>query len=92
MITVASVVERSPEQVFSELDDEIVLLHVDSGAYFSANAVGAQIWRAIETPTRVSDVCADLQSRFDVPAERCESDVLEFLNHLESKGLVVIVD
>lgn len=90
-LDVHSRVARSPDQIFAPVDDEIVLLHSESGKYYWANDVGAEVFAQLAEPIRVSDVCAVLQNRFDVSPERCAEDVLAFLNALEARGLVVVV-
>jgi predicted deacylase len=40
----------------------------------------------------VAALCAELQGVFDVPPQRCEADVLGFLQKLEAKGLLRVVD
>ena len=75
--------------------DGAVLLDVRHGKYFSINAVGAEIWRQIETDadqprdgqSRDSIVTA-LGSKFSVPVERLERDVDSFLAMLESRDLI----
>lgn len=91
-IMIESVVVRSPDQAFAPVQDDLVLLHVESGKYFWANPVGAEVWARIEQPTRVRDLCNDLELRFDVSTERCRDDVTGFLAALEDRGLIHVVD
>ena len=46
----------------------------------------------IEETVSVSALCAELVLEFDVDPATCESDVLEFLNDLQAKGLVQAVE
>ena len=70
--------------------DGAVLLDIRHGKYFSINAVGAEIWRQIETDADQSrdSIVSALGSKFSVPAERLERDVDSFLAMLESRDLI----
>ncbi len=90
-ITIDSRVARSPDQVWSAIDDGLVTFNFEAGKYFGINAVGAAVWERIEQPTRVADICADLEKTFAVTSEQCASGVLRFLRSLEERGLIVVV-
>ena len=89
-ITIDSRVVRSPNQVWTPIGDELVMFNFEAGKYFGVNAVGAAVWQRIEQPTRVADICSDLESMFAVSSERCASGVLKFLRSLEERGLVMV--
>jgi hypothetical protein len=86
-----SVVVRDSEPVFTTIDDEVVMLSVRSQTYFGLGVVGSEIWNAIEKPRRVDDLCTALQQTFEIDAETCQREVLDFLNDLVGRGLARIV-
>ena len=61
------------------------------GVSTDVNNVSTAIWNVIEKPMTVKDLCARLIAEYDVPPQRCESEVLQFVNTLCSKGLVKMV-
>ncbi len=73
------------------MDDELVMMDATAGTYYGLNSVGAEIWRLLETPTSIQDLCTSLTHSFEVPPERCRSEVLQFLEQLQAKGLVRVV-
>lgn len=79
---------QATDQVSCVLDDEVVILHLESSLYFGVDRVGACIWEALNEPTRVGDICRIVSSRFDVGEEECRPDVLAFLDKLASAGLI----
>jgi hypothetical protein len=83
---------RSSEQFEVPVGEELVMMSVDQGKYFSLNEVGATIWRMIETPIKVNDLLIQMQDFFDVSPERCTEEVLEFLRKLESRNLVHVIE
>ncbi len=78
--------------VHTELDDEVVLMHVADGKYYALNAVGSAVWRKIATPIRISDVCDAVEEEFEVDKDICRRDVLALLEELYGVGLVEIVE
>ena len=91
-ITSDSRIERSADQVWTVLGDELVMFNFEAGKYFGINAVGAAVWERIEQPARVADICADLEKKFAVSADRCITSVLTFLRSLEERGLIVVAE
>jgi len=87
-LTLDSLVSRTQEILASEMGAETVMLDVAKGAYFGMDAVGSTIWKMLESPIRISDLCAALRTQFDVPAEDCQRDVLEFLGQLREQDLL----
>jgi hypothetical protein len=90
-ITLATRVERSSEPVSAAAGDSLMMFSVERGSYFGLNEVASAIWKKLESPVAVGALCAELRNEFEVAPERCESEVLAFLEKLEKKGLVRIV-
>jgi hypothetical protein len=53
--------------------------------------VGSRIWSLVQQPRRVSDIRALLTQEFAVNPQRCELDLLYFLNELQQAGLIEVV-
>lgn len=87
-LTVASVVAHSENQVAAEVDGEIVLMSIDQGKYFNLGEMGSQVWRQLDRPRAVSELCDELQGVFEVDRAICERDVLLFLEKLLERGLL----
>ena len=89
MITTQTLVSRNPDQVSTVLDGQTVLLNIESGLYFKMDKTGTRIWDIIEKQIPVSDICSTLMAEYDVNKEMCEDHVLQFLNSLQEKGLLI---
>jgi Coenzyme PQQ synthesis protein D (PqqD) len=81
-------VVRSDGLEWSEIDNEIVALHVEKGTCYGLNPVGARIWKLLGAPTRVNDICAKLLADYKVEPGRCEREVLDLLEELRAEGLI----
>ncbi len=68
--------------------DDMVLLDLRSGVYYSLNAVGATVWRGIDRNATVEQIVADTISEFEVDAARAREDVTTFLRSLLEAGLI----
>ncbi len=87
-LTLESIVVRSQEVMTSPVDDEMVMMALESSRYYGLNRVGRRIWELLEEPTTVAALCARLVSEFDVAPERCADEVLGFLGSLIEDGTV----
>lgn len=87
-----SIVVASQAQVSSNLQEESVILDVQSGTYYGLNDVGASIWAIIQEPTTVASIQSAIISEYDVTPEACNQDVLDLLHQLMEIGLVRIHD
>ncbi len=90
-LTFVTVLVRTSETITAAVDDELVMMDATAGKYYGLNSVGAEIWRLLESPTSVQDLCRGLTHLFEVPSERCRTEVLQFLAQLQAKGLVRVV-
>lgn len=89
-ISLDSVVAVVPDQVSSDLGDEVVILDLESGQYHGVTDVGVRMWQLVQDPIRVRDIRDRILEEYDVDASRCERDVIEFLGQLLERGLVEI--
>jgi hypothetical protein len=81
-------IARNEEIVSGKMDDEIVMMSIEQGEYYGINPVGSRIWELLEQPRTAAGLCDILLEEYDVPAEECRRDVLEFLRQLFARKLV----
>ena len=90
-IEMPTVVSRSEAVVSADMDDdEIVMMNVEKGMYYGMGIVGSYIWKLIERPLSISQLCDTLLARFDVTREVCYQEVSDFLHELHKDGLIDI--
>ena len=78
-VELASVLTRNESIVFTDLDDTIVMMDVDEGQYYELDPIAARIWALLETACPASRLCEMLAKEYEVDAETCQQDTLEFL-------------
>jgi hypothetical protein len=79
-------VERVLDQLAS---DDLVLLELDRGTYYSLNTVGARVWELCDGSRDVEGIVAMIADEFDAGRETIQGDVMELLEELTSEKLVV---
>lgn len=82
------IVSRRTELIETEVDGELVALHVDKGTCYGFNGTATRIWGLIEQPRRFSELREELVREFDVDSETCGRQLTELLKELEADGLV----
>jgi hypothetical protein len=85
-----AVVIRSNGLVEAEVDNEVVLLNIDTGLCYGLNRVGARIWNELTVPIRIGDLCTKLVNEFEVDQATCEGEVLDLLHELRAEGLITV--
>lgn len=84
-----TVLHRNGEVIHAPVGaDDLVMLSVERGRYYSVNAVGRRLWELLEQPKRISELCAAICAEFDVDMLTCQADVEKFLADMMESGLV----
>jgi Coenzyme PQQ synthesis protein D (PqqD) len=80
------------EGVLAEvLDDRAMLVAPDGSELITLNPTGTAVWETLADEGEPAALAAKLhEQRPDVPLDRLESDVRDFLTELEVAGLVVV--
>lgn len=83
------VMRRAADVLAARLsEEELVLLGPSSERYVGLDPVAADVWAALETPARVSQIAATLAEAYDAPPDRIAADIAPMLAELEREGLV----
>ena len=81
-----------PETIYArEIDNETVLLDTEGGYYFGLDTVGTRMWQLIQQHRNLRPVYDTLLEEYDVTPDQLESDLLNLVERLAEKGLVVIL-
>ena len=74
-----------------EVDGEMVLLDMNSENYFGLDAVGTDIWQAMQKHESLEKVLEVMLEQYDVEEEVLKSDLLAFVQRLKESGLIEVV-
>ena len=69
---------QSKQVVQSKIDDEVVMMDIESGFYFGLNSVASIIWELLKDGKTVDELADYLITEYDVSREQCleETDIL----------------
>ena len=75
---------------FSEtsIDDEVVVMRLDSGEFFSLSGTGAAIWRLIDGTRDRKALLASLAAAYQASEAEMAADVDDFIAQLKEFGLI----
>lgn len=90
-LTSDSLVVLNGGLVDAEVDGEVVALSIEHGTCYGLNQVGSRIWKLIEKPIRVSELCAALLAEYKVEPDVCEREVLDLLEQLRAEGMISLL-
>jgi hypothetical protein len=83
---------RNHETISGQIDDELVMMDIEKGSYFSLNTVATRIWELLEGPLTIEGLCDLLLKEYDVDLSECRADVKEHLTKMQELGLVKAIN
>lgn len=83
LFTDSDILIRNNDKVmFSEVDGESVIMHLESGNYFGLNSVSTAIWKHLENNISFKELIELLVSEYDVTKKQCVSETGNIINAL----------
>lgn len=83
-------VVAAKDQVSTNLEGEVVILHLKNGVYYGLNPLGGRIWDLLQEPRTVSEIRDIILNEYEVSSPRCEQDLLRLLEELADRGLIEV--
>lgn len=85
---VTRIIKRNEAVLSTNIDGEAVLMSVDSGSYFTLNAVGSAIWSLLEAPISLSKLQEELLNKFEGDPDTIVSETTAYIQELETRQLI----
>ncbi len=70
------------------LDNEAVILNLDTEGYYSLNEVGTKLWQLISQKVALKNAVDLITSEYDAEKNTIENDLLTVVNELKKEGLI----
>jgi hypothetical protein len=86
-----SVLKQAENVTFETVAGEAILIHLDSGTYFSLNKVGTQFWERLDGQQTIGQHATGIAAHYDVDVEMVTADLLELAQEMGGEGLVEVV-
>lgn len=80
---------NSPTVVYDVVQEEVVIVNLESGAYYSTEQVGTTIWQYLNQGRNVGEIITALSSHYLADRGEIEKNVHAMISQLLNEGLVV---
>ncbi|MEI9996936.1 MAG: PqqD family protein [Rhizomicrobium sp.] len=78
------------DQLTAEIDGQMVVMGLLQGKYVGFDGVASEIWRRLERPQTVSELCDGLVRDFDGDGAVIAQDTIDLISRLREYGLIDI--
>lgn len=76
--------------VFREVGENIVLINLNTGYYYSFNGLGSLIFNSLVKKMDIDQILREIVGNFDIAREGAEKDLKEFLDKLEKEDILKV--
>lgn len=80
---------NSPDVAWEAFDDEVVIVNLQSGHYFSTRGTGAAIWRAVVAGATQPQIRELIVSAYEVDRQPLGECLQQFIESLLERALIV---
>ena len=87
-MTIDSKVSVRDTVFLQEVDDEIVLLDINTEEYYSLDEIGGIFYKFLKEEEDLPVIVRELAEHFNVKSQEIEKDLFTFIKSLKEKGLV----
>lgn len=83
---------RQEYVAYRMVSDELVLLNLDSGVYYSTGDVGAMVWEMSDGNRTVGSIIQAVCAAYEIAEEDAARDIKEYLGDLLQEDLIILND
>ncbi len=88
MTTTTTIIKRPDQFSQTTIDDEIVVMSLDSGTFFSLSGTGGTIWELLDLHSERAALLTELARAYNQDETTITAELDEFVAALEQAGLV----
>jgi hypothetical protein len=89
-LSLQSRLSRSADVAAKVVAEEAILIHLQTGTYYSLNAVGTVFWNALDGERTIAEHARAIGAEYAVGAEVVEADLLELGDELVRERLALV--
>jgi len=79
--------QSNPNVIWRVVDGEAILLDTTTGYHFSFDAVGTEIWEALQRGSTIPEIATGISRKYGIDEAIAGKDVAEFVDELRSTKL-----
>lgn len=91
-VSFASRVTTPDGVLMRQIDNEAVILNLNSELYFGLSVVGTRMWTLLTSQPSIQAAFDNLLDEYEVAPDRLRQDMLTLIEELEQHGLVKLED
>ena len=80
--------KRNKDVVWRTLGDACILLHLESGIYYTLNEEGKMLWEALDGNNKLAEIRSKIMEHYEVDAVTIQKDLMEIMEDLIKENLV----
>jgi hypothetical protein len=80
--------KTSENIAWRNVNEEVVILNLKSGEYFTLNDVGQFVWLAVADQKNIEEIRQKVVDAFDVSPEKASEDIEAFISRMLDEGLL----
>ena len=81
---------NQPQVVHEDFEDEVVIVNLDTGNYYSIEGAGADVWRAIVQGAPVDEIANTTARSYEGGTDEIKEGVKKLLDELQSEQLITL--
>lgn len=88
-MTPETILTRSPKATYEVVAGEAILIHLDTGTYFSLNSIGTEFWQMLDGKQTVHAHATTIASTYNVDVPMVLADLLELADKMAGEDLLI---
>jgi hypothetical protein len=86
----AKVVSHHPQAIAQAVEDEVLVLKLDSGRMGVLNRVGGRVWDLMDGTRSLAEIARECAEHFEVDLAQVEVDVVSYAEDLLEREMIVL--
>jgi hypothetical protein len=78
----------SKDLLSSKIDDEVIIMGLQTDKYYGLDAIASRIWELLEEPRSLDELVSLLREEYEVEEDVCREETLALLQDLSSQKLI----
>lgn len=87
-VTLQSIAVATADHLSAAVEGDTIILHSGTRTYYSLNPIAGRIWELLQEPRSIEAIRDSLLQEYDVDPDRCEAELMQFLEALADEDLV----
>lgn len=78
----------SDDVTWRDVDEEMIVLHLPTGKYYTFNNTGHLVWQQLAKGKDTSEITSEIMNKYEVDKETANRDLTTFIDGLKKHNLI----